>query len=385
MLQNRVQVSHSTWKTITSAMLERIEAVELFMADLAGRFRFQSELSGAQQPLALLLEARKYLKGAQQSLQGRSWLSSMDIACDSNQQFWFVDDHFCCPFGLLRLKQLTDASGQPDDRMAFEKFSSAAQRSIAKFSGPKSAIVLGSSTFSTAYREHRFYSEWLGLPYVTRTMLRTEKHGLFFRDSGREKKVSLVIRRLQDDDLDPLCFRPDSLQGVQGLVKAARRGLVTVFNAPGTGLFNSRLLTSLIPQMIRHYLGREPLLPSVPTREADALELYPASKDADFREILRTDNAMDLLRPSTGSTLDTNALLRFLTQHAGRPRSLVMRTTIADASGGADPLYSFRTFCVGQQDRNILKGGIARDCAADGTPLSPIVPDQSVRLLSVDD
>lgn len=374
-------ISDALWSRIDAAFRERLEAVELFLADLSGRFRFQSEIS-ADSSIAAVIEAeRQHLHGYLPSFQRRVWLGSADLVCDTRGDFWFADDHYCCPFGLYRYSQLlSSATAASSANYAFANF----QRSVRddlqrKLTDGQQAVVLGSGTFNTVYRENRFFAEFLGIPFATQQRLQLEDGRLGYLSGQASQPVSLVIRRLQDEDLDSSCYRTDSMQGVLGIVRAAQRGMVRVLNAPGTGLFNRRMITSLIPSMIRYYLGTEPLLPTVPTVPACPIGLMQAERSPEDY-IFRTDNSMDVMKPLIGRTCTPQEKSRYLLRVADSPESFVVRSTIAAATGGdAQAAYSLRIFAGGTSRRCVLRGGIQRDCATDGTPTAPVTSDQTAR------
>ncbi len=371
-----------TWRNIEAAILERVEAVELFMADVSGRFRFQREMVDSPAMVAQIEQARQSITDAQPVFQRRIWLASMDLVCDAAGQFSFVDDHYCCPFGLYRLKQLVDSTQDTVGTLALDSFAAAARRSIEKYTGPDaSAVVLGSNTFNTSYREHRYFSELLGIPYVNNGHLKAQRRGLYHCEAGREKRVSLVVRRLQDDELDPACFRPDSLQGVQGLVQTAGRGLVTVMNAPGTGLFNSRLLTRWIPRMVKFYLGREPSCPTVSTLPATDRLIRETTMGRLPQHIFRTNNSMDLLKPVTGVTPTPQQLTAYFQRSPIQTQPFVARSVLGTTDGTSEAVFSMRAFYLGTANHTIFKGGIARACAADGTPLAAVTQDPTAELI----
>ncbi|MCR9199477.1 MAG: circularly permuted type 2 ATP-grasp protein [Planctomycetaceae bacterium] len=370
-------ISDETWSRIDAAFRERLEAVELFLADLSGRFRFQSEIA-ADSSIAAVMEAeRQHLHGYLPSFQRRVWLGSADLVCDSRGDFWFADDHYCCPFGLYRYSQLlSDASAASSANYAFANFQRSVREDLQrKLPDGQQAVVLGSGTFNTVYRENRFFAEFLGIPFATQQRLQMEQGRLGYLSGQSTQPVALVIRRLQDEDLDSSCYRTDSMQGVLGIVRAAQRGMVRVLNAPGTGLFNRRMITSLIPSMIRYYLGTEPLLPTVPTVPASPIGLMQAEQSPDDY-IFRTDNSMDVMKPLVGRTCTPEEKARYLRRISANPESFVVRSTIAAATGGdAEARYALRIFAGGTSRRSVLRGGIRRDCATDGTPTAPVTQD----------
>ena len=372
-------VSGEAWDRIEAAFRERLEAVELFLADLSGRFRFQSEIDCHSSIAAVIEAERQHLHGYLPSFQRRVWLGSADLVCDTSGQFWFVDDHYCCPFGLYRYSQLlSQTPAASSANYAFANFQRSVREDLQrKLSDGQQAVVLGSGTFNTVYRENRFFAEFLGIPFATQQRLQMEDGRLGYLSGQSAQPIALVIRRLQDEDLDSSCYRTDSMQGVLGIVRAAQRGMVRVLNAPGTGLFNRRMITSLIPAMIRYYLGSEPLLPTVPTVPASPMGIIQSDQSPDDY-VFRTDNSMDVMKPLFGSRCTEEERSRYMSRVFASPESFVVRSTLAAATGNAvRAKFGLRIFAGGTSRRAVLRGGIRRDCAADGTPTAPVTQDQS--------
>lgn len=379
-------IAADIWGQIERAFLERIDAVELFLADVAGRFRFRSVLKSHESVTARILTERAHLAAHLPNFQKRIWLASADLVCDSSGDFSFVDDHFSCPFGLGRVASLLRQSGNPAANFAIASFQKAVREGIrSKITDDDSAIVLGSGTFNTAYRENRFFAEFLGLPYVTRQRLEMRPDGLYFNDRTMSQRIQMVIRRLQDEDLDSSCYRVNSMQGVRGLVKGAHRGQFRLLNAAGTSLLNHRLIGRHIPDMIRFYLNKEPLLPTVPTAPVVSREIK-AMTDVPEGLILRTDNSMDLLKPLDCQRCTADDRSRYLQKMAARPGGFVKRTVVEVAtSGSAIASYGLRIFSAGTNKRVVLRGGLRRDCYADGTPQGPVTQDSTATALVVED
>ncbi|MCA9084804.1 MAG: circularly permuted type 2 ATP-grasp protein [Planctomycetaceae bacterium] len=372
------------WMPITEAVTERLEAAEMFLADVASNFHFGRHLDLSPTIRNAIQAAREYMTSGIPSFQRRIWFAAIDLVCDSHGQFWFVDDHYCCPMGLHQMYQLTSGSDQriSDASRRFREFLNAGRGSLRSIVGEDSvAVVLGSETFNTTYRDNFFFADFLGLPYVSQGELEMRPTGLMQVSHGHESRIGVVIRRLQDDDLDPNCFRPDSLQGVAGLVKGARSGKVNVLNAPGTGLFNSRAITRLIPEMISFYLGKEPLLPTIPTLDCSNAETMDLVRNAPRNYLLRTCNSMDPLEPLVGPTATRQERESYLSRIREKPGNFVARQTLAscEESGfDAVPVFGIRTFSVGTTPRHVLQGGLLRDCHPDGTPVDPIYNDDSL-------
>ena len=134
--------------------------------------------------------------------------------------------------------------------------------------------LLTPGPYNSAYYEHSFLADKLGIELVEGRDLLVRDNIVFMRTTEGPKRVDVLYRRLDDDFLDPLTFRPDSALGVPGLMNAYRAGNITLANAVGTGVADDKAVYSYMPEIVRFYLGEEPILKNVPTwrcREKEAL------------------------------------------------------------------------------------------------------------------
>ena len=125
--------------------------------------------------------------------------------------------------------------------------------------------VLTPGMFNSAYFEHSFLAQQMGIQLVEGRDLVVADGRLQMRTTRGYEQVDVLYRRIDDDFLDPTCFRADSLLGVPGLMDLYRRGRVALVNAPGTGVADDKAVYAYVPKMIRYYLDQEPILPNVPT------------------------------------------------------------------------------------------------------------------------
>src|SRR5918912_3657921 len=119
--------------------------------------------------------------------------------------------------------------------------------------------------FNSAFYEHSFLADKLGIELVEASDLFTKDDVVFMRTTQGPKRVDVIYRRIDDDFIDPLVFRPDSVLGVPGLMSAYQAGNVTLANAVGTGIADDKAVYSYMPEIVRFYLDEEPLLNNVPT------------------------------------------------------------------------------------------------------------------------
>ncbi|MFX6803588.1 circularly permuted type 2 ATP-grasp protein, partial [Acinetobacter baumannii] len=126
-------------------------------------------------------------------------------------------------------------------------------------------VVMTPGMYNSAYFEHAFLAQQMGVELVEGQDLFVKDNVVYMRTTRGPKRVDVIYRRIDDDFLDPLAFRPDSALGVPGLLQAYRAGKVTLTNAIGTGVADDKSIYPYVPDMVRFYLSEDPILNNVPT------------------------------------------------------------------------------------------------------------------------
>jgi uncharacterized circularly permuted ATP-grasp superfamily protein len=152
--------------------------------------------------------------------------------------------------------------------------------------------ILTPGIYNSAYFEHSFLARQMGVELVEGQDLVIDNSFVYMRTTGGLRRVDVIYRRVDDDFIDPLCFRPDSMLGVPGLMNAYRCGNVALANAVGTGVADDKAIYPYVPAMIKFYLGQEPILPNVPT--------YICAHEKDRKYVL--DNLNKLVVKSTNES-----------------------------------------------------------------------------------
>ncbi|MFS4437378.1 circularly permuted type 2 ATP-grasp protein [Paracoccaceae bacterium GXU_MW_L88] len=134
-----------------------------------------------------------------------------------------------------------------------------------KCEGDPTAVLLTPGAYNSAYYEHSFLADLMGINLVEGQDLFVEGDFVYMRTTQGPQRVDVIYRRIDDDFIDPLCFRPDSMLGIPGLMNVYRSGGVTICSAPGAGVADDKAIYTYVPEMIRFYLGEEPILKNVPT------------------------------------------------------------------------------------------------------------------------
>src|SRR5262249_43741460 len=138
--------------------------------------------------------------------------------------------------------------------------------------------LLTPGIYNSAYFEHAFLAKFMGVELVEGRDLVVMDGYLMMRTTKGFERVDVIYRRIDDDFLDPLTFRSDSVLGVPGIMDVSRAGRVTFANAPGTGIADDKVIYAYVPKIIKYYLGEDAVLPNVPT--------YVCRDDADRRHVL---------------------------------------------------------------------------------------------------
>jgi uncharacterized circularly permuted ATP-grasp superfamily protein len=145
--------------------------------------------------------------------------------------------------------------------------------------GKPSVVVLTPGMYNSAYFEHSFLAQKMGVPLVEGRDLIVENNIVSMRTTMGLRRVDVIYRRIDDDFLDPKAFRPDSLLGVPGILDAYRAGNVALANAPGNGVADDKVVYAYVPDMIKYYLGEDAILPNV--------ETYLCWRDNDRQHVLQ--------------------------------------------------------------------------------------------------
>ena len=155
-----------------------------------------------------------------------------------------------------------------------------------------SIAILTPGVYNSAYFEHSFLARQMGVELVEGADLVVENSFVYMRTTAGLRRLDVIYRRVDDDYLDPLCFRPDSALGVAGLMNAYRCGNVALVNTPGTGVADDKAIYPFVPAMIKFYMGQEALIPNVPT--------YICARDDDRKYVL--ENLDKLVVKSTNES-----------------------------------------------------------------------------------
>jgi uncharacterized circularly permuted ATP-grasp superfamily protein len=269
-------VSAQDWDLIERGLAQRIRALNLFIADIYSEQRIVKENIVPEFLLQTCKAIRPQCAGLKPPRGVWCHITGTDLVRGGDGTIYVLEDNLRCPSGVSYVLQNRFVMKRSFPSLfdmchvrAVDDYPSRLLRllqSLSVRSGTEpTVVVLTPGVFNSAYYEHTFLAQQMGVELVEGRDLTVRDGFVFMRSTHGFKKVDVIYRRIDDDFLDPLHFRPDSLLGVPGLIDSYRKGNVALANAPGTGVADDKAIYAFVPDMIRFYLSEEAILPNVPT------------------------------------------------------------------------------------------------------------------------
>ncbi len=266
------------WAHIESGVVQRVTALNRFLEDLyVGE---QAAVHDGVVPRWLVHTAegfRRQAFGIPVPHAARCLVSGVDLVRDEEGRYVVLEDNLRNPSGISYVLENRAAMTRvlplafAEQRVRpVDHYGPMLLRALQEVAPPSAgehptAVVLTPGVFNAAYFEHVFLARQMGIELVEGRDLVVDEHVVHMRTTQGLKRVDVIYRRIDDDFLDPVVFRPDSALGVPGLLSAARAGNVTIANAVGNGVADDKAVYAFVPDLIRFYLGEEPILPNVQT------------------------------------------------------------------------------------------------------------------------
>jgi len=266
----------SEWDWIERGLKQRICALNMFIDDV---YHNQHILRDRAIPDHVILSAASF----RQQCVGLNppkgiWchITGTDLVRGDDGQIYVLEDNLRCPSGVSYVMQNRQLMKQTFPQL-FERLRvrpvinyparllDALEFLMDHRSDHPTAAVLTPGPFNSAYFEHSFLAQQMGVPLVEGRDLAVVDGFVYMRTTKGFERVDVLYRRIDDDFLDPQAFRSDSLLGVPGLFHAYRQGNVALANAPGCGVADDKVVYAYVPEIIKYYLREEPILPNVPT------------------------------------------------------------------------------------------------------------------------
>jgi uncharacterized circularly permuted ATP-grasp superfamily protein len=264
----------SEWAMLDRGIRQRVQALNAFLHDI---YHEQRILKAGIIPPEQVLANDQYqpaMQGIDLHRQIYAHITGVDMVRDNDGRYYVLEDNLRTPSGvsymlenrkmMMRLypelfacQRIAPVDRYPSDLLQTLSESSPVDDPV--------VVVLTPGRFNSAYFEHSFLAQQMGVELVESADLFVKEGAVFMRTTAGPCKVDVIYRRVDDAYLDPLAFKPDSMLGVPGLLSVYRAGGVVLANAIGTGVADDKSIYPFVPDMIRFYLTEEPILHNVPT------------------------------------------------------------------------------------------------------------------------
>ena len=371
-------LSAEEWRKLAAGLRQRVRALNAFVGDIYhGQDIVKAGLLAPEQVFCNS-QYRPEMQGMEVPGGIYAHIAGVDVVRAGQGEFYVLEDNLRVPSGvsymledrkmMMRLfpelfaqNRVAPVEHYPDRLL--ENLASVAPAGVAD----PVVVVLTPGAHNSAYFEHAFLAQQMGVELVEGQDLFVRDGFVYMRTTHGPQRVDVIYRRIDDDFLDPLVFRPDSVLGVPGLMSAYRAGRVTVANAIGTGIADDKSIYPYVPDMIRFYLGEQPLLANVPTRilrrKDDLAYTLAHLEELVVKEVHGAGGYGMLIGPTASEAEREDFRLRILAapeKYIAQP-TLALSTCPTFVEQGVAPRHiDLRPFVLSGRDVTIVPGGLTR-------------------------
>ena len=374
------------WRRLEKGIKQRARALNSFLLDVYGKGEI---VRAGRIPARLVYHNAAYERAVAGFTPPRgvySHIVGIDLVRTGPDDFFVLEDNCRTPSGvsymlenreimmrmfpaLFRENRIEPVDGYPE--LLRRTLASVAP---AKCDRDPTVVILTPGHFNSAYYEHSFLADMMGVELVEGADLFVEGGFVWMRTTEGPKKVDVIYRRLDDAYLDPLCFRPDSMLGVPGLMDVYRSGGVSICSAPGAGVADDKAIYTYVPDMVRFYLGEEPILNNVPTWQcgkADDLKHVLANLDELVVKEVHGSGGYGMLVGPRASREQIAAFRQKITEdpanYIAQP-TLALSTTPTFVEEGIAPRHvDLRPYCLVGDKIELIPGGLTRVALTEGS------------------
>jgi uncharacterized circularly permuted ATP-grasp superfamily protein len=376
-------ISGQEWTTLEKGLAQRVRAINRFLHDI---YHDQNILKAGLIPPDQIFGNDQFqvaMVGIDLPFQTYAHIVGVDIVRHSDGDFYVLEDNLRVPSGVsymlsnrkMMMRLFPDLFRRHAVRPV-EHYPSLLLQTLqgaTEVNNPN-VVLLTPGRFNSAYFEHTFLAQQMGIELVEGQDLFVQGGFVFMRTTSGPQKVDVIYRRLDDSFIDPLAFRADSMLGVPGLLSAYRLGRVVIANAIGTGVADDKSIYPYVPEMVRFYLGEEPILKNVPTwmcRNADDLKHVLAHLPELVVKEVHGAGGYGMLVGPTSTKAEIEDFRQVLLSN---PSNYIAQPTLALSScptfveeGVAPRHIDLRPFVLVGKDIRMVPGGLTRVALRKGS------------------
>ncbi|MFD0692636.1 circularly permuted type 2 ATP-grasp protein [Paenibacillus sp. GCM10027628] len=378
-------IPQEEWLKLERGLQQRVKALNLFIKDI---YHNQDILKEGIIPRKMVLSNR-YFRPEMMRLSVPNdvyvTVSGIDLIRDEQGEYFVLEDNLRSPSGFSYLyksrsimthlfPELVFSHTIQDIEQSLNLFLSALRR-LSPSGKPDPVIgLLTPGCFNSAYFEHTFLAQQMGIELVEGHDLVVIDHKVYIRGINGLRQIDVIYRRIDDDFLDPLAFNPTSMLGVAGIMNAYRAGNVNIVNAPGTGVADDKAIYAYVPEMIRYYCNEEPILNNVPT--------YVLSRPEEREYVLGRLHEMVVKETSLsggygmliGPSASEHEIADFAQKIIAEPDRYIAQPTIQLSrapvmlDGQMAPRHiDLRAFVIKGESTQVIPGGLTRVALKEGS------------------
>ncbi|MFD1912392.1 circularly permuted type 2 ATP-grasp protein [Halodurantibacterium flavum] len=378
--------THHEWRRLERGIRQRARALNAFLTDVYGRGEI---VRAGRIPARLVYCNEAFERAALGFVPPRGVFShvvGIDLVRTGRDEFFVLEDNCRTPSGVSYMLENREIMMRmfPDlfreNRIEpVDGYPAALRRTLvsvapAKCDRDPTIVILTPGHFNSAYYEHSFLADLMGVELVEGQDLFVEGEYVWMRTTEGPRRVDVIYRRIDDAYLDPLCFRPDSMLGVPGLMDVYRSGGVTIASAPGAGVADDKAIYTFVPEMIRFYLGEEPILQNVPTwqcgRGDDLKYVLERLPELVVKEVHGSGGYGMLVGPCATSE-QIEAFRQRITANPGNyiaQPTLALSTCPTFVADGIAPRHvDLRPYCLVGERIELMPGGLTRVALTEGS------------------
>jgi uncharacterized circularly permuted ATP-grasp superfamily protein len=377
--------SAAEWRRLDRGIRQRARALNAFLYDVYHRGEI---LRAGRIPAALVYRNPAFqpaMVGVEPPGRVYSHIVGIDIV-RTPRGFQVLEDNCRTPSGvsyMLENREITMrmfpelfAGGgvEPVDRYPDSLRSTLEEMAPAACPDQPTIVILSPGAYNAAYYEHSFLADLMGVELVEARDLFVDEGLCWMRTTRGPRRVDVIYRRIDDDFLDPLSFRPDSLLGVPGLFTVYRAGGVTLCSAPGAGVADDKAIYAFVPEMIRFYLGESPILDNVPTWRCAEPDQCAYVLDHLEELVVKEVHGSGGYGMLIGPRASAEERAAFAERLRATPDAYIAQPTLALsavptlAPRGVVPRHvDFRPFCLVGREIRLVPGGLTRVALREGS------------------
>ncbi|MCA9176796.1 MAG: circularly permuted type 2 ATP-grasp protein [Planctomycetales bacterium] len=379
-------IDGAEWETVDRGLRQRMTALNLFLDDIYNERRILRDHVLPEELIMSSKTLRSQCVGFHPPLGVWCHITGVDLIRGADGRLFVLEDNLRCPSGVSYVLENRELMKRTFSRMfhgmsiaPIEDYGEQLLEMLIECAPPgvdnPTVVVLTPGIFNSAYFEHTFLAQQMGVELVQGSDLVVENGRVHMNTTRGLQRVDVIYRRIDDDFIDPTCFRPDSCLGVSHLMDVYRAGRVTLANAPGTGVADDKAVYAYVPEIIRYYLGEDPILPNVPTYLcSDPKQREHVLQNLDKLVVKPTNESggYGILMGPMSSAEERSACADAI---RGNPRNwiaqpMVQLSTVPTltADGGVCPRHvDLRPFVLCGKDIYVMPGGLTRVALKEGS------------------